>query len=441
MLDHSLEGMQQRKTEQHISIETEFWAHSSNLQAWVENFYDTRLLHSNLAFPLLRELYKLGDTRAKKVFKEEIAKRLTCGYEPIITYLLEEGYLDYLSQEEIESLTLDLDFNVIKTVLEFPALLTNNSVVRHQMHDKVQYLIDEAFDSNLKFDVDKKIEIAAKELIEICKDKYGSSFISQIFHELSEHIKGIFLNAIFYQIIHRHEKYPHRLFIDLLNSLTQIYREALIGHVVYEFSIFDVYSGYLCLSEMNIKEIAQIKGLERFVELYYLDLAYNNIREIKSLEEQSSLELLNLSNNKISEIKGLEKLKNLRTLYLSNNKITIIPDSILKLPALEELFLINCPLEGVPELVPDNLYIFTSKNIEQFQKEANKHAIWGDKATSAFKKWYNLNRFRKKYNCTKEDLEQFEKDTGKRRFYTNIPTKAFKIWLHEKNKQSNKNRG
>ena len=64
-------------------------------------------------------------------------------------------------------------------------------------------------------------------------------------------------------------------------------------------------------------------------------------------------------------------LKNLRILDLSNNKITIVPDSILKLPALKELYLINCPLEGVPELVSDNFYIFTSKNIEQFQKETN----------------------------------------------------------------------
>ena len=31
-----------------ISPEEEFWGHCSNLQAWVENDYDTRLLHSNL---------------------------------------------------------------------------------------------------------------------------------------------------------------------------------------------------------------------------------------------------------------------------------------------------------------------------------------------------------------------------------------------------------
>lgn len=428
LLDHSLEG-----DDSQLSIEMEFWGHCSNLQAWAENNYDTRLLHSNLAFPLLKELYELGDPQAKKAFKEEIAKRLTCGYEPIFTYLLEEGYLDYLSQDEIESLAEDLDFNVIKTVLEYPAFLINNEVVRYQIQDKVQYFIDEAFDYNLKFEINKKIEIATKELIDICKDRYGNSFVSQIIRELSESIKRIFLNATFFQIIHRHEKHPHRLFIDLLNSLRELYKEALIEYIVYESTIIDV-DGFLCLSEMNIKEITKIEGLERLVDLYDLDLSYNNIREIKGLEKQRNLEILNLSNNEISEIKGLLTLKNLRILDLSNNKITIVPDSILKLPALKELYLINCPLEGVPELVFGNLYILTSKDIDQFQKETRKQAIWSGIATNTFKKWYSLKRFKRRYNCTKGDIERFKKDTGKRWIYADTPTKAFKKWLHENTK-------
>ena len=38
-----------------ISAEAEFWGHSSNLQAWAENDYDTRILHSNLSFSLLKK--------------------------------------------------------------------------------------------------------------------------------------------------------------------------------------------------------------------------------------------------------------------------------------------------------------------------------------------------------------------------------------------------
>ncbi|MHA1478024.1 MAG: hypothetical protein ACTSPU_07475, partial [Promethearchaeota archaeon] len=42
--------------EYEIDPETEFWGHCSNLQAWYEHNYDTRLLHSNLSFPLLKKL-------------------------------------------------------------------------------------------------------------------------------------------------------------------------------------------------------------------------------------------------------------------------------------------------------------------------------------------------------------------------------------------------
>ena len=103
-LDHSL-----------IPSETEFWGHCSNLQAWYENNYDTRLLHRNLAFPLLRELVKVGDICAKKVFKEEVAKRLQSGYPSVVLYLIEEEYLNILNQEELDE------------VIENPKFLKNLS--------------------------------------------------------------------------------------------------------------------------------------------------------------------------------------------------------------------------------------------------------------------------------------------------------------------------
>ncbi len=84
-----------------IPPETEFWGHCSNLQVWAENNYDTRILHRNLAFPLLRKLVEVGDPKAKQVFKEEICKRLESGTKTVIDFLSEEGYLTYLSHEEI----------------------------------------------------------------------------------------------------------------------------------------------------------------------------------------------------------------------------------------------------------------------------------------------------------------------------------------------------
>jgi len=72
-----------------------------NLQAWHENNYDTCLLHSNLAFPLLKKLSDVGDPVAKIVFKEEIIKRLRKGYDPITQYLLDNNYHAYLTREEL----------------------------------------------------------------------------------------------------------------------------------------------------------------------------------------------------------------------------------------------------------------------------------------------------------------------------------------------------
>lgn len=101
-LDHSEEPRE--NTTSRIPPEVEFWGHCSNLQAWVENGYDTRILHSNLAFPLLRALLVAGDSIAERVVKEEVAKKLIRGTFNTIRFLILEGYFDYLSDEEIETI-------------------------------------------------------------------------------------------------------------------------------------------------------------------------------------------------------------------------------------------------------------------------------------------------------------------------------------------------
>ncbi|MFX1430782.1 MAG: zinc ribbon domain-containing protein [Promethearchaeota archaeon] len=87
-----------------ITPEQEFWGHCSNIQAWVEHDYDTRILMSNIAFPLLRELTKAGDPLASKVFKEEIALRLESGYPSVVQYLLNQAYLRYFTVFEFKTI-------------------------------------------------------------------------------------------------------------------------------------------------------------------------------------------------------------------------------------------------------------------------------------------------------------------------------------------------
>ncbi len=100
ILDHSMEG--QGNKSNYITPETEFWGHCSNLQVWNESNYDTRLLHSNLSFPLLKKLSEVGDQTAKQVFREEIATRIKSKSKSVINFLLEERYLDNFKKEELE---------------------------------------------------------------------------------------------------------------------------------------------------------------------------------------------------------------------------------------------------------------------------------------------------------------------------------------------------
>ena len=122
-LDKSLE----RNNSSHFKIppEVEFWAHCSNIQVWAENNYDTRLLHSNLAFPLLKKLSEVGDPLAKKVFKEEIGKRFQAGNENTQRFLIKEGYLKYLSKEMILSLIPESDL-----ILELERIIQKDMKIR-----------------------------------------------------------------------------------------------------------------------------------------------------------------------------------------------------------------------------------------------------------------------------------------------------------------------
>jgi len=99
LLGWSEEG--QEGVEYDIDPETEFWGHCSNLQAWYEHDYDTRLLHSNISFPLLKKLVMVGDLLAQKLFKKELEKRLESGYPPVIEYIINEKFLKILDEDEL----------------------------------------------------------------------------------------------------------------------------------------------------------------------------------------------------------------------------------------------------------------------------------------------------------------------------------------------------
>ncbi|NVM18641.1 MAG: zinc ribbon domain-containing protein [Candidatus Lokiarchaeota archaeon] len=109
-----------------ITPEQEFWGHCSNIQAWVEHDYDTRILMRNISFPLLRELSRAGDPVARRVFKEEIALRLESGYPSVVQYLLNQGYISNFTATEF------------RTIIESTGLIKNLSSSRNMLS---QFLI------------------------------------------------------------------------------------------------------------------------------------------------------------------------------------------------------------------------------------------------------------------------------------------------------------
>jgi len=126
-----------------ITPEQEFWGHCSNIQAWVEHEYDTRILKSNVSFPLLRELTQAGDPLARKVFKDEIALRLESGYPSVVQYLLNQGYIEYLTPFEF------------KTVLDTTKLIEKLSAERKTLYRFLQSCVSKF--PNLLKDIFSKI--------------------------------------------------------------------------------------------------------------------------------------------------------------------------------------------------------------------------------------------------------------------------------------------
>ncbi|MFX1424897.1 MAG: hypothetical protein ACFFBE_00470 [Promethearchaeota archaeon] len=155
-----------KRNEIKIPSEIEFWGHCSNLQTWYENNYNPCLLHSNLAFPLLKKLTEAGDRLAKGIFKEEIAKRFDKGSLSNVQYLLYNNYLDFLEEIELESLFEQSSLCLIDNILiQLEKLIfsrfTNFRTIR-ELLDLILY-IDLKFNKTLLIEISERFSIENKE--------------------------------------------------------------------------------------------------------------------------------------------------------------------------------------------------------------------------------------------------------------------------------------
>jgi len=143
--------------------EEESEGHCSNLQAWVEHDYDTRLIDSRLAFPILRKLADKGDLKAKKFYKEELAYRLLEGHNSIFHYVQSCGFLRDYTMEELKTLRTDLIEKGLHfthgTISGISSLITYK--FEHALEEKVR-LKKEAYDRRRMARLNKMYAIQKK---------------------------------------------------------------------------------------------------------------------------------------------------------------------------------------------------------------------------------------------------------------------------------------
>ncbi|TFF93368.1 MAG: leucine-rich repeat domain-containing protein [Promethearchaeota archaeon] len=271
-----------------LTAEELFWGHCSNLQAWVESNYDTQLLHSNLAFPLLKKLTKAGDPIARRIFKEEIVERFLNGSNNTRTFLCDEGYLTFLNKEELSLILDPLSINILSEI--------GKEINREQeFHLNVSSIKNYANAYRIENRVVTELKISGSK----------SEYRKKLPEEIKQFTRLKFLTCYGFNL----ETLP-----DWINQL-KILRE-------------------LNLPSNNIERLIDLK----LPNLEKLDLSYNKLRSAGfSGCELPNLKTLKLFINQISSVEGLDNLPSLEELILSNNKMQSLPQALLNLANLKEL--------------------------------------------------------------------------------------------------------
>jgi Leucine-rich repeat (LRR) protein len=376
-LDRSLERRMQHSPK--IPPETEFWGHCSNMQVWAENNYDTRLLHSNLAFPLLKELYKNGDPVAKQVFSDEITKRLESRHPSVCKFLEEEGYVDYISNSS--PYTVFRGISIQKREGDALRRVENLINERFILVDKFHYeewkssLHEEGIedwweDPAQVYINDKKVKGIAIMDAHSCEDcfsdkgivnEYGEIILSQSelcqkcgFVDLPrpllefKHLKELFVyaNSSFHHVI------PD--WIQEMETLEVLYFDA-IGSDNLPLLIGNLRRlKILRINNCRLTELSHTLG--HLKNLNTLDLRRCNLKQLpEEIGELAQLEYLYLDGNNLEELpKSISKLSHLKVLSLTKSTsyrtgLTHFPESICNIMSLTHLYLDGQPLASIPE--------------------------------------------------------------------------------------------
>lgn len=295
-----------------ISPDEEFQVHCSNIQAWAEQGYDTRLLHSNIGFPLLKKLAEVGDPQAKKIFKEEIAKRYHSGSEKIQKFLATEGYLNLLAESE------------------------RNALFKTNFGDIFE--IERLLDRNLTFVGNVKLEPG----IELYDGKVVGLKTECCVYKFDK-IKNLWIKNLI--------KIPWQ--IQNLKHLKKLYlgafKDVCIPDWIGSLSELE----HLDLHNNNLEEIPESFG--NLYNLKSLDLGSNKIKTLpKTISRLQNLEQIYLYHNRLEKFPiEICSLDNIKIINIVGNNIRNVPIEIHNLKELYELDLELNPVKNLSNEVFD----------------------------------------------------------------------------------------
>ena len=191
-----LEGDNVRK---YLTPIEEVFAHASNLQAWAEHGYDTRLLHSNIAFPLLKELANAGDETAARAFKIELEERIDNGNAQSCEAILQICTNLILDEDILEMLWQRFNHNA--AIRQFIIEMHSDSITDHiSLHNLAQdplnyigvlkyFLHESCQDEKCRYQIEKYVNEffpfiitnQKAELVGLVMEKSYNSMIMEVF--------------------------------------------------------------------------------------------------------------------------------------------------------------------------------------------------------------------------------------------------------------------
>jgi len=347
-LDHSLEPRRDVRQQftYNLPPEAEFWGHCSNLQVWYENGYNTRLLHSNLGFPLLRELARVGDPQAKRIYKEEVVERYNYGTESVRQFIKNMPYIGELSVEEFLSMIQDEDdYKVIEQLREeYPRFER-----REHGGMMLKINIDIKKGRVVKLDL-RGLEL--RHLPEYLRNLTQLEHLNvsyNLLKELPEWFSYFQKLKVLIMTNNQFKKLPS--VIGELKNLEELYARGNEIETIPE-SIGNLKSlKILELYQNNLKEIPESIG--SLTSLEKLVLYENNIESLpESIGNLKKLKEILLGKNPIERLpESIGDLENLKGLFLGNNLLKYLPESIGKLKDLEVITITDNPIYKLPKLL------------------------------------------------------------------------------------------